>query len=123
MPAVPHDAWADSRLGDVRPYTVTGGRTQPRHDLSLTSLLSTRPANATTVLSPECEALLLLCSGHPCSVAELSARTAHPVQVTKILVSDLLDIQALTLNAPAPRSAGSDVQLLEDVLAGLKALA
>ncbi|MEU6341871.1 DUF742 domain-containing protein [Streptomyces sp. NPDC046977] len=123
MPAVPRDAWAGSRLGDVRPYAVTGGRTRPQYDLSLTSLLSTRPAGTTAVLSPECEAVLLLCSGHPRSVAELSARTAHPVQVTKILVSDLLDIHALALNPSAPRDADTDVKLLEDVLAGLRALA
>lgn len=123
MPAVPSDAWADSRLGDVRPYAVTGGRTQPQYDLSLTSLLCSRPAAMGAVLTPECEALLLHCSGHPRSVAELAARSGHPVQVTKILIGDLLDARAVTLNAPTPRTnPGTDPQLLEAVLAGLKSL-
>ncbi|MFD0427521.1 DUF742 domain-containing protein [Streptomyces zhihengii] len=36
--------WADGSLGDVRPYTITGGRTRATHALQLTTCLITRPA-------------------------------------------------------------------------------
>ena len=65
--------WSNSSLEDVRPYTITGGRTRSKHPLHLTTCLMTRPAAHQVLLNPESEALLLHCSGAPRSVAEIPA--------------------------------------------------
>lgn len=118
--------WDDSSLTDVRPYTVTGGRTRATQPLHLTTCLITQATPATPPgripASPESEALLLHCSGAPCSVAELAARIQQPVQAVKVLVGDLLDCEALVrVNAldVTPDDQGS---LLEAVLHGLREL-
>ncbi|MFD8609638.1 DUF742 domain-containing protein [Streptomyces sp. NPDC059631] len=112
------DGWADTSLAEVRPYTVTGGRTRSHHTLHLTTCLITRPAPPTSAHpTPEAEALLLHCSGAPCSVAELAALTRQPVQVVKVLIGDLLDCDALARANPGARtSPHSDVHLLEAIL-------
>lgn len=115
--------WENSSLTDVRPYTVTGGRTHATQPLHLTTCLITQATTPSRVpVSPESEALLLHCSGAPCSVAELAARIQQPVQVVKVLVGDLLDCEALVrVNAldVAPDDHG---HLLEAVLHGLREL-
>ncbi|MFE9121394.1 DUF742 domain-containing protein [Streptomyces sp. NPDC007172] len=115
------DGWATSSLSDVRPYTVTGGRTRSRHVLGLTSCLITRPAAPDTAHpSTEAEALLLLCSGAPRSVAELAALSHQPVQVVKVLIGDLLDCDALARANPQGAGADPDVHVLEALLHGLR---
>ncbi|MEV4333607.1 DUF742 domain-containing protein [Streptomyces sp. NPDC049597] len=113
--------WTDSSLGDIRPYTITGGRTHSNHPLHLTTCLITRPAaRGAAHPSPEGEALLLHCSGAPRPVAELAARLGQPVQVVKVLIGDLLDCDALALANPEGATAGhDDIQLLEALLHGL----
>ncbi|UYQ60044.1 DUF742 domain-containing protein [Streptomyces peucetius] len=112
--------WTDSSLEDVRPYTITGGRTHSHHPLHLTTCLITRPAAPGTAHpSPEGEALLLHCSGAPRSVAELAARLCQPVQVVKVLIGDLLDCDALALANPEGAAGHDDIQLLEALLHGL----
>ncbi|MFF7705436.1 DUF742 domain-containing protein [Streptomyces lydicus] len=114
--------WSDSSLEDIRPYTITGGRTGSKHPLHLTTCLITRPAAPGTAHpSPEGEALLLHCSGAPVSVAELAARTHQPVQVVKVLIGDLLDCDALARANPYGAAADPDVHLLEAVIHGLRA--
>ncbi|MFI5987613.1 DUF742 domain-containing protein [Streptomyces sp. NPDC051555] len=113
--------WPDTALGDIRPYTITGGRTRTTHELYLTTCLLTRPTTGQFPAGAESEALLLHCSATPCSVAELAGRLHQPVQVIKILVGDLLDAGALALSNPArPTAAGPDTYLLEAVLHGLR---
>jgi hypothetical protein len=116
-------AWHDSALDDVRPYTVTAGRTRPKYTLQLTSLLSPGPAASTAGIGLEAEAMRLLCAGAPRSVAELAALRGQLVQVTKVLVCDLLDLGALVLAAPADVAPSKDIPLLEAVVDGLRRLA
>ncbi|MGW7199404.1 DUF742 domain-containing protein [Streptomyces chryseus] len=115
------DGWSDAALRDVRPYTVTGGRTHPRHALNLTTCLITRPARQPVQDSPEIAALLFHCSGGPRRVAEIAAVMHQPAQVIKVLVSDLLDADALALSNPAgPGTDKAEVDLLEALLDGLR---
>ncbi|MEV8033605.1 DUF742 domain-containing protein [Streptomyces sp. NPDC086182] len=115
-------SWTDGSLGDVRPYTITGGRTRSNHPLLLTTCLITRSAAPGAAHpGPEGEALLLHCSGAPCSVAELAARLRQPVQVVKVLIGDLLDCDALVRANPAGTTARhDDLNLLEALLHGLR---
>jgi uncharacterized protein DUF742 len=77
----------------IRPYTMTGGRTNPtRADLELEALVATRrhgpPASADLVL--EQRSIVELCR-ETLSIAEVSARLGIPINVVKILVGDLAD--------------------------------
>ncbi|MFJ1551644.1 DUF742 domain-containing protein [Streptomyces sp. NPDC088246] len=112
--------WSDSALGDIRPYTLTGGRTHhPKHALRLTTCLLTRPATRQLPANAESEALLMHCAGTPCSVAELAGRLHQPVQVIKVLIGDLIDADALALANPSGPTA-PDAHLLEALLHGLR---
>ena len=106
----------------VRPYTVSGGRTQPAADLRLITIVVTtgRPLGD---LSPEHDEILGMCR-RPVSVAEVSARVRLPVAVIKILLADLLDWRAIITRAPIPftERARPDRQVLEAVLHGLRNL-
>lgn len=116
--------WGGSALDDVRPYTLTGGRTHPRHALRLTTCLLTRPATGPLPSGAESQTLLMLCSGSPRSVAELAGHLRQPVQVVKVLVGDLLDAEALALANPAGPCgpAGPDTYVLEALLDALRKL-
>ncbi|OEJ22119.1 hypothetical protein AR457_40260 [Streptomyces agglomeratus] len=115
------DGWSDSALRDVRSYTLTGGRTRPRHALNLTTCLITRPARQPAQRSPEIAELLGHCSHGPRCVAEIAAVMHQPAQVIKVLISDLLDADALALaNPSAPVTDDAEVELLEALLHGLR---
>lgn len=115
----------------VRTYTLTGGRTRPRHLLRLETVLEPGPSRPGPGLPFECEQILVLCRQRRRALTELAGTIGRPVSAVRILVSDLLDTRALRVCVPAADSAyvpsshpaaGNDpsVFLLEAVLAGLK---
>lgn len=110
-------AWSDQDVQEVRPYAVTGGRTEPRHRMRLASLLRAR-REAPLGLTPEAERALALCRGEARSVAEIAGTLAQPVLVTKILLSDLIDSGALVLALTTAKP--DDPSILEAYLAGLR---
>jgi hypothetical protein len=63
---------------------------------------------------------LELCHEGPRSVAEVAAKIRQPAQITKILLSDLLDAGALSITVPAFTADPKDPRLLEAILAGLR---
>ncbi|MFD5754586.1 DUF742 domain-containing protein [Streptomyces sp. NPDC127044] len=107
----------------VRTYTLTGGRTRPRHMLSLETVLEPGPGRAGPALPEECGQILALCRQRRLSVAELAGTIGRPVTPVKILISDLLDVRALVVPVTdAYDSSDSPTrQLLEALSAGLKA--
>ncbi|MYU06025.1 DUF742 domain-containing protein [Streptomyces sp. SID8366] len=110
----------------VRTYTLTGGRTQPRHLLAMETVLEAGPRPAGPGQSQECGQIVALCREHRRSVAELAGLLRRPVTAVKVLVSDLLDADALTLPLPAPYASGPDgkprpdLQLLVALSTGLR---
>jgi hypothetical protein len=110
----------------VRTYTLTRGRTRPRHLLGLDTVLDAGPGRPGPGQAEECEEILALCRGHRRSVTELAGRLGRPVTAVKVLVSDLLDADALVVPVTAPYAASTDAdarpssQLLAALSAGLK---
>jgi Protein of unknown function (DUF742) len=111
----------------VRPYAVTGGRTEPADggvlDL-LTVLVATgRPSAADdpTRLTPEHRRLFSLC-GRQVTLADLAADIALPLGVVRVLLADLTQLGAITVvrQRPADQQTGNDV--LQEILNGLRAL-
>ncbi|WP_369167242.1 DUF742 domain-containing protein [Streptomyces sp. R28] len=122
--------WYDSEAGPlVRPYAMTGGRTDPgptgvRFDLiALVTLAAGAPgADDDTALGPEHRALIELCRPETQSVAELAAGADLPVGVVRVLLGDLLEMGCVTVSRPVPPAQLPDERILREVIEGLRAL-
>ncbi|MFE3068403.1 DUF742 domain-containing protein [Streptomyces sp. NPDC059247] len=120
MTLPPEGPWLDDAAGRlIRPYTVSGGRTEPTTALDLLSMVRATGASPQAHLGPEHSLALGLCE-NPTSVAEIAAHLRLPAVVTKILLSDLVDCGALTARAPLHHAHPTDRSLLEAVLDGLR---
>jgi hypothetical protein len=122
------DAWPQRDSGPVvRPYAVTGGRTEAGDADALTLLTvlvatgRPLPTDDPARLAPEHHRLLGLCSGQM-TLADLAADTALPVGVVRVLVADLAELGAITVvrQRSADKQTGNDV--LREILNGLRAL-
>ncbi|WP_405792511.1 DUF742 domain-containing protein [Streptomyces sp. NBC_01506] len=107
----------------VRPYVITRGRALPAQDeFSLITLITTatdqrqRPRR----LSPEEQQLLEMCSGGYLSVAEIAGHAQLPLGILKVLLSSLKEGGYLLTRVPVPRARLADVNLLQEVLDGLR---
>ena len=111
----------------VRPYALTGGRTEPADgevlDLIAIIVASGHPAQPADQrgLSPEHRRILTLCR-HPATVADVASDTGLPLGVIRVLLADL--IQQGRIRVMQDRTAGEkpSAQLLREVLHGLRAL-
>jgi Protein of unknown function (DUF742) len=127
-----YDRWIDGEAGPVvRPYALTGGRTDPVGDTVL-DLIAVIAASGPTPgpaelakLSPEHRKLLDLCQA-PVTVADaaVAADIALPLGVVRVLLSDLIqqDKIAVLPRRPVRPQAGADLDLLKEVLDGLRSL-
>ncbi|MER5252350.1 MULTISPECIES: DUF742 domain-containing protein [unclassified Streptomyces] len=130
---VPRDAgsqWYDHEAGPlVRPYAMTGGRTQPgpggeHFDLiALVTLDANAPGPGDdTALGPEHRSLIELCRTETQSVAELAADADLPVGVVRVLLGDLLEMGCVKVSRPVPPAQLPDEKILREVIDGLRAL-
>ncbi|MGW2107152.1 DUF742 domain-containing protein [Streptomyces sp. NPDC001948] len=128
---LPGSQWYDAEAGPlVRPYAVTGGRTEPgpsgvRFDLiALVTLDDNAPTDPPEGrhLGPEHRALLTLCRSRTQSVAELSADADLPVGVVRVLLGDLLEAGRVRVSRPVPPAQLPDEHILREVINGLRAL-
>jgi hypothetical protein len=105
----------------VRPYTVTGGRTQPRYQLAIEALVTAtvfEPRDL-SVLAPECQAILQFCRDWR-SVAEVSAVLRLPLGVARILIADMSADGLVRIHQRDDSEGRPDLHLLERVLRGLR---
>jgi hypothetical protein len=116
--------WHGYRERAVRPYVITGGRTQPSRNIFRpeTLLIATDsqalpPVSATR----EQRALLRMCQ-RLLSLAEAAAYLELPVSVVSVLASDLVDSGQLTIRSGVPKAGRPDRKLLQEVLDGLRRL-
>lgn len=82
------------RAGDddpvVRPFMLTGGRTQPVHDgLRIETQLHAAPAALSAPLRFEARRIVELCQ-RPMSIADLSVALSAPLGVVRVIVADLI---------------------------------
>ncbi len=114
------DAWAMT----VRPYTLTGGRTSsPIMTVEAMVTVHSSKAELPENLLPELYSIMKL-ARNPLSVAEVSAYLALPLQVTKVLIGDLVEAGHLLLHTGGTVNADlrPDIELLDRVLQGLQEL-
>jgi hypothetical protein len=103
----------------VRPFTISNGRTQPTIAMDLLSMVRATGRTPRAQLEPEHVRALQLCR-EPTTVAEISAHLRLPVAITKILLADLVDFQAVSMRAPYPISDPKSRSVLERLLNGLQ---
>ncbi|ANW21184.1 DUF742 domain-containing protein [Streptomyces clavuligerus] len=112
----------------VRPYAMTRGRTSStgRHRLDLIALVVPEPTAAhpdhDQSLSPEHVEIVERCEDSPQSIAELAAGLDLPVGVVRVLVGDLVDDALVHVTRPVPPAELPDVNILREVINGLRAL-
>jgi len=108
----------------MRPYARTGGRTRPDYELALEALVSTtdRGRVPQAVTGVQHRRICGLCA-EPRSIAEIAAYLDLPLNVVKVLVSDL-DNAGLVLIHQSGLSFGdrSSREFMDRVLQGLRRL-
>jgi uncharacterized protein DUF742 len=89
----------------VRPFMLTGGRTQPVQDgLRIETQLHAAPAALSAPLRFEARRIVELCQ-MPRSIADLSAALGAPLGVVRVIVADLVtEGHVLVGNAPGELS-------------------
>ncbi len=111
----------------VRPYALTGGRTEPADgavlDLIAVIVDAGRPAGpaAQPGVSPEHRRILKLCQ-RPATVADVASDTGLPVGVIRVLLADLIQQGRIRVMPGYPADGQPSAQLLREVLHGLRAL-
>jgi hypothetical protein len=117
-------AWLDADAGPVvRSFAITGGRT--RADLAFDLL--------THVVAAECGATIAAAMApehreivdrarRPVSIAELAGHLNRPLGVVWVLVADLYDAGAVTLDTPTASMRRPGDRILGAVIDGLRSL-
>jgi Protein of unknown function (DUF742) len=113
----------------VRPYAVTGGRTEPA-DGEVLDLVAVVVASDTNTgasddpirQTPEHRKILRLCR-RPVTVADIASDTGLPVGVVRVLLADLIHQETVTVlrNKPVPAQLPGN-NVLKEILDGLRAL-
>ena len=110
--------------GEVRPYLLTGGRTSA-HGTTVAMETIILATGARSSRGPDAAGLerarILRLADQPCSTAEVAARLHLPLQVTLVLVADLVAEGLLDATAVG-LSQADDVLFLERLIAGVAAL-
>lgn len=110
---------ADTGGAFIRPFVITGGRTEIHHsELHIDTLLSALPGGRTTTRGFEHRAVLSRCET-AMTIADLAVDLDLPVGVVTVVVDDLLDDNLLLVHQ---RAATVSVSVLERLVEGVRAL-
>lgn len=111
----------------VRPYALTGGRTEPVDGAVLDLIavivdmgLGGAPDDPPR-LSPEHRRLLGLCR-RPATVADVASDIGLPVGVVRVLLADLIQQRRIKVLPERPADEQPSTELLREVLHGLRSL-
>lgn len=112
----------------VRPYAVTGGRTEPA-DGEVLDLLAVVVASGNDAerdrdplcRTPEHRTLTGLCQ-RPVTVVDIAAEMALPVGVVRVLLADLIIDGTVKVVRKRPQSQQVGNDVLKEILNGLRAL-
>jgi hypothetical protein len=120
--------WVDRNAGPVvRPYAVTGGRTEPAEGEVLDLITIVVDAGRGSVdadpidFSPEHRRIVTLCR-RPATVADVASDTALPLGVVRVLLADLIQSGRIKVLPQRPAGQQPSTDLLREVLHGLRAL-
>lgn len=128
-PPVPPARWVRRDSGPVvRPYAVTGGRTEPDGEvLDVIAVVIAMPGadadddDDPQRRTPEHRRILALCE-RQATVADIAAGTSLPLGVVRVLLSDLILSGAVTVIRQRPTGLRPGNDVLQEILNGLRAL-
>ncbi|GGZ73024.1 DUF742 domain-containing protein [Streptomyces subrutilus] len=104
-----------------RLYTLTGGRS--RSDSDAFDLVTLVVAECDPVAGMQSEhAAILRMSRYPTAVVEIAAELGLPVSIVRILLADLLGTGKISARHPRSAYRLPDLDILEQVLVGLRNL-
>lgn len=107
----------------MRPYAITKGRTTPGaggYIALLDIVVALGPPLPKMSLGPEHREILAQCQ-QPVALADLASDLDLPTGVVRVLLSDLRESGAVRIVGTSER-AGTDQELLQEVLDGLRTL-
>jgi hypothetical protein len=121
--------WARRDVGPVvRPYAVTGGRTEPADGevLDVVAVVLALPGGEADEddplrRTPEHRRILAMCQ-RQATVADIAAGTALPLGVVRVLLSDLIMSGGVRVIRQLPAGQRPDNNVLQEILNGLRAL-
>lgn len=123
--------YVDEEVRRVRPYLITKGRTDVSSSTTMpVEALVEALTEPDVSLSTEARHILDLTKSQYLSVAELSAHVKIPINVARILVSDLADQKMIRVHGLTPTNSTSGstqdtaatLSVLESVLNGISSL-
>ncbi|MDI6097062.1 DUF742 domain-containing protein [Actinoplanes sp. NEAU-A12] len=98
----------------IRPFMLTGGRTQPLHDgLRIETLLRAAPAALSAPLRFESRRIVELAQA-PMSVADLSVALRAPLGVVRVIVADLITQGYLAVEEQPEELSTSLIERIRD---------
>lgn len=125
------DRWRPRNAGRVvRPYAVTGGRTEPVDGepldlLAVVVAVRQRPeageVSGIVRLAPEHRRILAVCRRR-ITVADVAADVDLPVGVVRVLLADLIQDGAVIVMRQRPAGEQASNDTLQEILNGLRAL-
>ncbi|WP_027343475.1 DUF742 domain-containing protein [Hamadaea tsunoensis] len=114
--------WLDDDAGPVvRPYAITGGRTDPAGFDLIAHVVATAGEAAIAGRPPEQRAILAV-AGNPVAVVEVAASVDLPLGVVRVLLADLHSEGLIERYDPPATPDGPNEQLLQAVIHGLRAI-
>lgn len=115
-------AWVEEEPATPRPYVITGGRTEPGHELGLSAIIAVGRSASSAHLDPEATQIIDLCGRRPTAVAEIAGTLRLALQVVRILLSDLIEagIVAVLRADPAQQRRTQDPAFLRSLLGALQ---
>lgn len=109
----------------VRPYAITGGRTDVDLDIGLETQIEATPRGIASQSRYRWEAARVIdACRRPLALVEISAMLSLPLGVVRVVVADLEKDGAVGVHRPEPVTADSAsyTELLERVLEGIRSL-
>jgi hypothetical protein len=114
--------WLDDDAGPVvRPYAITGGRTDPGDFDLIAHVVAKGDPAAAAERTPEQRAILFA-AAQPCAVVEVAAAVDLPLGVVRVLLADLHEDGLIDRYDPPESPDGPNEQILQAVIHGLRAI-
>ena len=117
-------AWLDADAGPVvRSFAITGGRTRAGMVFDLLTHVVAAESGPTiaAAMAPEHREIVDR-ARRPVSIAELAGHLNRPLGVVWVLVADLYDAGAVSLDTPAASGRRPGDRILSAVIDGLRSL-
>jgi hypothetical protein len=116
--------WYDEDAGPlVRSFAVTGGRARTKASVDLLAfVVATEGARGVIWQTQPEHRTILAHASNPISLAELASQVDLPLGVVRVLLGDLVELDAVAIQEPVAVSSKHDDHVLKAVINALRTL-